>query len=159
MQPRIRHRHLARALLLATLGLLPACAATPPSRTETTAIREIREEYFRSFPNGRFNDQIVRGRVVKGMSLFEVLASWGIPDARAVKVEDNRERWVYVLVEDNDLDWVRYDFIFRANELVEWEMTRNVASGPALEVPEHPVSTMQLPAWAVGNRGSGAPAR
>jgi hypothetical protein len=154
MHPRNRARVPARWALLLAAASLSACAVSPPSRTETPSIRQIREEYFRAFPDGRYNDHIVRGEVVKGMSLFEVMASWGIPDARAVKADSNDERWVYVLVDDRSLDWVRYDFVFHANELMEWERTLNVASGATLEVPANP-SIPALPSWPSASQGSG----
>jgi hypothetical protein len=157
MHPRNPPRVIAHVALLSFVSLW-ACAVTPPSRTETPSIRQIRAEYFRAFPDGQFNDRIERGQVVKGMSLFEVLAAWGIPDARTVKVEENRECWVYVLVDDTNLDWVRYDFTFHGNELTGWEMTPNIASGATLEVPEHP-GVSPLPSWATTTSGTGAPVR
>ena len=113
----------------------------------------------REFPEGRFNDHIQRGEIVRGMSLFEVLASWGIPDARVVAPEESRERWVYVLVDDLSLDWVRYDYVFGGNALLDWEITRNVASGASIEVPQHPSSAMSLPSWATTTQPGGAPIR
>ena len=43
MRPRAARRVRARWLWLIALAL-PACASSPPSRTETAAIRQIREE-------------------------------------------------------------------------------------------------------------------
>ena len=159
MHPRNHSRVSARLALVAVAAALSACAVAPPSRTETASIRQIREDYLHAYPEGRFNDHIQRGEVVKGMSLFEVLASWGIPDGRAVKPDENRERWIYVLVDDKNLDWVRYDFVFRSNELTEWEKTTNVASGAALNMPDKATGPLPLPAWAYTTPGTGAPRR
>ena len=148
MRPRVVRRVRARWLWLIALAL-PACASSPPSRTETAAIRQIREEYLRFYPEGRYNDHIVRSEIVKGMSLYEVLASWGIPDERSLSTLRNRERWGYVLLDDNAVDWVRYEFVFVGNELVEWEYSRNVASGDPVDAL-HPDVPPPLPAWARG---------
>ena len=159
MHRRIRRRILARCASLLAVAGLAACATTAPSRPETPAIRELRADYLRAFPEGRFNDHIQRGEVVKGMSLYEVLASWGIPDAREVATQDNRERWVYVVVDDASLDWIRYDYLFNGNVLLDWEVTRNVANGLSLDTPEHRPSAVSLPSWASTTRPGGAPIR
>jgi len=159
MHRRIRRRILARCSSLLAVACLAACATAPPSRPDTPAIRELRADFLRTFPEGRYNDHIQRGEVVKGMSLFEVLASWGIPDARVIATDDNRERWVYVVVDDASLDWLRYDYLFNGNVLLDWEITRNVTTGLSLDTPEHRPSAMSLPSWASTNRPGGAPLR
>ena len=159
MHRRIRRRILTRCASLLALACLAGCASSPPSRTETPAIRELRADYMRTFPQGRYNDHIERGEVVKGMSLFEVLASWGIPDARVVAPDENRERWMYVLMDDASMDWVRYDYLFNGNVLLDWEVTRNVTNGLTLDTPDHRPNAMTLPSWASTNRPGGAPVR
>jgi hypothetical protein len=146
MRPRVARRIRARWPWLIALAL-PACAASPPSRPETAVIRQIREEYFRVYPEGRYNDHIVRSEIVKGMSLYEVLASWGIPDERAVSTLRNRERWSYVILDDNAVDWVRYEFVFAGNEMIEWEASPNVASGRALDAMRESAPAPPLPSW------------
>jgi hypothetical protein len=160
MHPRTGICVLARLAAVVAAASLAACAVAPPTRTETTSIRQIREEFFRSYPDGRYNQNINRGEVLKGMSLFEVLASWGIPDGRVIKSESNHERWIYVLVDDRSLDWVRYDFVFQSNQLTEWEKTPHVANGASLTLREmSPGGEMSLPTWARTAPGSGAPQR
>lgn len=153
MRPRVSRRVCARWLCLLAL-VLPACASSPPSRTETAAIRQIREEYLRVYPQGRFNDHIVRSEIVKGMSLYEVLASWGIPDERTVSTIRNRERWAYIILDDNATDWVRYEFVFAGNEMVEWETSRNVASGITIDALRPGETLPPLPSWALTTPGS-----
>jgi hypothetical protein len=143
--------------------VLASCAHTPPTRNETTAIRELREDYLRRHPAGRFNDCIARGEVAVGMSFLELLAAWGIPDARERLVDREEERWTYLVREDNWADWVRYDFVFAKAELREWETTRNSAWGSlygeqprnsALRLPPQPSGSLGAP-----TDGSGAPPR
>lgn len=160
MHPRNGIRVLARLAVIAAAASLAACAVAPPTRTETASIRQIREEYFRSYPDSRYQQNINRGEIVKGMSLFEVLAAWGVPDARVLGADQSRETWVYVLVDDRSLDWVRYDFDFRSNQLTEWQKTPHVTTGHALTLRDTstPVAT-SLPAWARTAPGSGVPQR
>ncbi len=128
MRPRCGH--CSRILVLAFVAsLFAACATSPPRRDETTAILEIREDYLRTHPDGPFNGEISRGEVVSGMDYHDVLASWGMPDARSADSERREERWTYVLRSDNGVDWVRYDFVFVRQVMVEWEFSREVGSG------------------------------
>jgi len=155
MRPRNSRSNLALFFWMVVSAGLTGCATTPPSRSATPAIYELRDDYFRSFPEGPHNDRIKRGEVVKGMSLFEVLASWGVPDARVVKEDGNSERWIYVLQDDLSLDWVCYDYEFAGNSLVDWTTSRNVANGLPLDVPEQRRDALTLPDWASSNPRSG----
>ncbi len=147
MHGRNRFRYLASCALTAVAALTAGCASAPPARTETRAIAEIRDDYMKEFPEGPHNDHIRRGEVVKGMTLYEVLASWGIPDRRLVS-DSGRERWVYVLLDDLSMDWVCYEYDFRNNALVEWTTARSNANGFKLDAPDHRISAMTLPSWA-----------
>ena len=148
MRRRSSPRNLALLVWMAASVWMSGCATTPPSRSETPAIRELRDDYFRSFPEGPHNDRIKRGQIVKGMSLFEVLASWGIPDARVVSTEGNHERWLYVLLDDLSLDWIGYEYEFTGNALVDWTTTRNVSNGLPLDSPDLRRDPLTLPSWA-----------
>jgi hypothetical protein len=119
----------------------------------------LREDYLRTFPDGPHNDRIRRGEVVRGMSLYEVLASWGIPDARLVSEKGNQERWVYVLLDDLSMDWVCYEYEFSNNALLDWTTTRSVSNGLSLDSPDHHLSAVSLPSWAGENEHGGAPSR
>ena len=158
MRRRISRHHVALLVGIVASASLTGCATTPPSRTETPAIRDLRDDYFRTFPEGPNNDHIMRGEIVKGMSLFEVLASWGIPDARVVAAEGNRESWFYVLLDDLSLDWICYEYEFNGNSLVEWTTTRNVSNGLPLETPER-VDALSLPSWVSDDPRVAGPGR
>ena len=157
MHPRISRRHFAYMVWILASACVSGCATAPPTRTETAAIRDLREDYFRTFPEGPHNDHIRRSEVVKGMSLFEVLASWGIPDARVVSTEGNSERWVYVLLDDLSMDWICYEYEFEGNSLLDWTTSRNVVNGLTLDTPDLRRDTLSLPAWATSSQITGAP--
>ena len=158
MHGRNRVRHLACIALTALATGAAGCATMPPSRTETPAISQLREDYFREFPNGPNNDHVRRGEIVKGMTLYEVLASWGIPDRR-LATDTGHERWVYVLLDDLSMDWVVYEYDFRNNALADWTTTRSNQNGFSLDTPDMPASALSLPAWASPDQHGGAPTR
>jgi hypothetical protein len=157
MHPRTSRGQIALLLWITASALLSGCATAPPSRTVTPAIRELRDDYFRTFPQGPNNDHIRRGEIVRGMNLFEVLASWGIPDARVVSPEGNREHWIYVLLDDLSMDWICYEYEFLGNSLADWTTTRNVANGLSLDSPDLRPDALELPAWATSSQMKGGP--
>ena len=158
MHGRTLRRHFAHLVWVA-VAVMAGCATAPPQRVATDSIRELRDDYFRTFPEGPNNDHIARGEVVRGMSLFEVLASWGIPDARVVSSEGDKERWIYVLQDDLSLDWVGYEYEFKGNALIDWTTTRNVSNGLSLDTPDHRPDALTLPAWATSSQRGGIPVR
>jgi hypothetical protein len=95
---------------------------------ETEYIRMLREEFFKTHPDGQYNEFIARGEVVKGMDFLEVLASWGNPNKRE-KPTENVEYWLYHEEDENSLDWVEYKFVFRKNVLEDWELTKHIGEG------------------------------
>jgi hypothetical protein len=99
---------------------------------ETDYIRMLREEFFKTHPDGTYNEHIARGEVVVGMDYLEVLASWGNPGSRE-KPTDNVEYWTYLDEDEDSKDWIRYKFVFRKNRLEDWELTRHVAAGGILD--------------------------
>jgi hypothetical protein len=158
MHGRNRVRQLACCTLTIMATLALGCATAPPARTETSAIHELRADYRKEFPDSPRNQHVLRGEVVRGMTLYEVLASWGVPDRRIVS-DAGKERWVYVLMDDLSMDWVVYEYNFHDNTLVDWTTTRGAANGFALDTPEQRVSAMSLPAWAAESQRGGAPTR
>ena len=156
MRRRNHRGNLAFVAGIIATACLSGCVTTLPYRSETPAIRELRDDYFRTCPEGPHNDRISRGEIVRGMSLFEVLASWGIPDARVVATEGNEERWIYVLLDDLSLDWICYEYEFQGNALMDWTSTRKVSNGLSLDAPDLQRDPPALPAWA---NQSGVPHR
>jgi hypothetical protein len=125
-----------RALPLLPLLLIVACSQTPrmSDTKETDYIRMLREEFFKTHPDGQYNEYIAKGEVVKGMDFLEVLASWGNPNKRE-KPTDNVEYWIYLEVDEASMDWVQYKFEFRKSALSDWELARHVATGREIDSP------------------------
>jgi hypothetical protein len=119
------------AWLIATLALA-SCASRPPVREADEAVRQLRADYLHANPGGQFNPIIQRGEVALGMRFDDVVASWGIPDARERKGDGVHERWTYTVTDAWNGDWVRYDLLFEQKALASWETMRNVASSHPL---------------------------
>lgn len=130
--------------LLKTLPVLLAmltvsCAFTPrmSAEKETDYIRMLRAEFFRTHPDGQYNEYIKKGEVVRGMDFLEVLASWGNPDGRA-KPAEGVEHWMYLEVDEDSKDSVEYTFIFKKNAVFDWEVERHFAGGGDLNIESDP---------------------
>jgi len=130
------------AVIVAAL-LGTGCAHAPRSFDESTATLAIRSDYLETHPDGQFNDLIARGEVEKGMSFFEVLAAWGLPEWRARTQDARYELWGYLARDEASQDWTRFTFTFEKKALVEWEISRHVVKGHALAQWE----TNTVPSW------------
>jgi hypothetical protein len=80
---------------------------------------ELRSEYFTSNPDSPYRAAITRGTVVTGMGRFDVLASWGHPEAR-VRDNTDQEKWTYLDVDADSGDAVVYDLTFQDGVLERW---------------------------------------
>jgi len=112
------------SLLLVSLFALSvlgcACLSTT-ERIDTTSL-ESREEYINHHPEGQYNDCIRNGEITKGMNIYEVIASWGLPNVYLVSRKEPTEHWIYY-IEDNDTRSVMvYTLAFRDDMLAEWDI-------------------------------------
>jgi hypothetical protein len=80
----------------------------------------IREEYLRNNPDGKYNALITEGRVVKGMGILEVLASWGMPNDRRSTEEGDAEFWAYYAKDEHTQKYVSYELVFEKRILARW---------------------------------------
>jgi len=141
-----RSRRLVRAQFwfLAAAVLAVACAQNPPSMGEgheTEYIQMLRTEFFKSNPNGQYNENISRSEVVVGMDFLEVLSSWGNPVKRQ-KPAENIEHWIYMELDRDTGDRYEYTLIFRDNTVADWALTRYLANGSVDTVREDKTSVL-----------------
>ena len=107
-----------------------------PRLSRTTADIEIyRAEYMRNNPDGKYNEQIMKGEVTKGMDAVEVLASWGLPHLRRGSEHTDQESWVYYTIDDHTKQVISYELVFLSSELSRWFVDNN-ASGQGTLTPE-----------------------
>jgi hypothetical protein len=88
----------------------------------------LREEFFKTHPDGVHNEYIANGEVVRGMDYLEVLASWGNPIKRE-KPSPSVEYWLYLEEDEDSKDWVQYKLVFRRSVLDDWELARHTSQG------------------------------
>ena len=156
MRPRGGYRLRTFVLTALAVSMLASCTAGLPRRDETPAILEIRDDYLRAYPNGAFNAEIARGEVALGMGYLDVLAAWGMPDARVAATLQNEERWTYVIENDNGVDWILYEFVFEKRVVVEWEFSRNVGSGFVTSRDDARGVSQRVPPTPAPSLGEGA---
>ena len=83
-------------LVLATLFAAAGCNSYRYLRDSTPQLEQMRYEYVRSNPGGKYNNAILAGRVVPGMSRLQVRVTWGDPDqVRAGNTPGIDQIWAY----------------------------------------------------------------
>jgi hypothetical protein len=86
----------------------------------------LRTQYLASNPDGKFNEQIVKGEVTKGMNLIEVLASWGLPTVRRTRPMCDGQHWTYYSIDEVTGGATSYDLIFEHRLLMRWVIENDV---------------------------------
>jgi hypothetical protein len=107
-------------LLVLAATVAVSCSQLPRSNKSTEEMAGIRAEYLQNNPDGKYTDHIMEGRVVKGMSTLEVLASWGLPNVRRNWNRDDAEFWTYYARDEHTQQVVSYDLVFENKLLTRW---------------------------------------
>jgi hypothetical protein len=120
-----------RTLFVASAVLVSACAHVPRAPDPTDEQIAMRATYVAEHPEGHFNERIQRGEIDRGMSAYEVLASWGVPDGRRIdRDRPDEEAWFYLERDEFSQDYIIYEVVFNQRTLAKWYMTRGtVGSG------------------------------
>jgi len=128
-------RFTAIAATTVAATLWSGCAIVPKSIDTTPSVLELRKDYARDHPGGRWVPLIQVGEVARGMGFGEVYASWGMPATR-IKTTNKKskpvEYWAYTERDDGSGDWTVYTFAFEKNTLVSWNVDRHVVKNVAL---------------------------
>ena len=83
-------------LVLATLFAAAGCNSYRYLRDSTPQLEQMRYEYVRSNPGGKYNNDILAGRLMPGMSRLQVRVTWGDPDqVRAGSTPGIDQIWAY----------------------------------------------------------------
>lgn len=119
--------HRAVSLVVA-IGIAASCTHVPRSPNGSYTIASVRKQYLDDHPDGKFNEQIIRGELVKGMNVIEVLASWGLPERRQWAGNSSEESWVYTARDEHSQDVITYELVFKARVLSRWIVGRGTAA-------------------------------
>jgi hypothetical protein len=107
------------------LVVILACGASTLRRSQTdfTDLVGLRSEYVSRHPDSPYRENVSRGEIVRGMDVFGVIASWGLPESRVQDGADF-ERWLYVDAEDVSNEPVGYALQFEKGVLKTWNVQR-----------------------------------
>jgi hypothetical protein len=123
-----------RRLVLSSclLLLFIACAHTPKSQNDDITVQRMRAEFLLDHPNGQFNQYISKGEVVRGMTVLEVSAAWGLPETRRMSKDRKMEYWTYFSEDEISGDWSRYTLTFEETALADWHVVRHFSTNGEL---------------------------
>lgn len=114
------------------LLLFTACAHAPHALNDDSRVHLTRNEFVQSHPQGRYNEFISNGEVVRGMDVLEVSASWGVPETRRLSKDNKLEYWTYFGKDEVSGDWTRYTLVFEQRLLTDWQVARHFAKNGTL---------------------------
>jgi hypothetical protein len=90
-------------------------------RAELTNL-ESREHFISSNPNSIFCENIRNGEIIRGMNIYEVIASWGLPNVYLVLHKRPRENWIYYVQDQDTRSILIYTLTFNDDLLEGWEI-------------------------------------
>jgi hypothetical protein len=100
-------------------------------------VKQMRADYLRDHPDGRFNRYIERGEVVRGMNMLEVSAAWGLPETRRPTEDREVEYWTYFSQDEITGDWCRYTLTFEDKAVSDWYVVRHFTKNGELTSWSH----------------------
>jgi len=135
-------RHSCLLLVLAATVAV-SCSQLPRSNKTPEEMASIRAEYLQNNPDGKYNDYILEGRVVKGMGTLEVLASWGLPNVRRNWNPDNAEYWTFYARDEHTGQVVSYDLVFENKKLTRWVVSEELGTSLGTAATDPSVRTVE----------------
>ncbi len=111
-------------ILLTAVLLCAAIGCSGISRTEREYFTrpEAREQYIIDHPDCAHSDQIRNGEIVRGMDIYEVIASWGLPNVYLVSEKTPKEYWIYYVQEESSKAVLIYTLTFGGERLEDWDI-------------------------------------
>lgn len=88
-------------------------------RAELTNV-ESREHFISTNPNSIYCENIRNGEIVRGMNIYEVIASWGLPNVYLVAHKEPRENWIYYVQDQDTRSILIYTLTFNDDLLEGW---------------------------------------
>ena len=112
--------HMIAALLVVAV-MLGCSGVSTVERADLTRL-ESREHFIELNPNSLFCEYVRNGEIIRGMNIYEVIASWGLPNVYLVSRKDHSENWIYYVEDRDSRSILIYTLIFRENMLEAWEI-------------------------------------
>jgi hypothetical protein len=110
--------------ILATLLFLLSSGCSNLSTVERAELTDVesREYFITTNPSSQFCDYIRNGEIIRGMNIYEVIASWGLPNVYLVSRKEPHENWIYYVEDPDTRSLLVYTLSFRDNVLEAWEI-------------------------------------
>jgi hypothetical protein len=103
------------------LSMVGCSGISTVERAELTNL-ESREHFISANPSSIYCDNVRNGEIVRGMNIYEVIASWGLPNVYLVARKEPRENWIYYVQDDDTRSILIYTLTFNDNLLEGWEI-------------------------------------
>ena len=103
------------------LSMVGCSGISTVERAELTNL-ESREHYISTNPSSIFCENIRNGEIVRGMDIYEVIASWGLPNVYLVSQKQPHENWIYYVQDQDSRSILIYTLTFNDNLLEGWEI-------------------------------------
>jgi hypothetical protein len=110
------------ALAVCSLVAASGCSCVSQMERANLTTAESRERYVSSNPGSQFKLNVANGEIVRGMSINDVVASWGLPNVYVVAKEKPREHWIYYMYEESTNSILEYTLSFSADTLEDWDV-------------------------------------
>lgn len=118
-------------VLAAAVCALAACSHAPQLTRYSDQTAVFRAQYFQYYSGDPFEGEIRNGIVHKTMNFMQVLAAWGLPNARAQQSGEGNETWTYFAVDENSHSLMSYELVFTESRVARW-VVRHPAGMPIL---------------------------
>jgi hypothetical protein len=122
------------------------CSCTSTVERANFVAPETREDYIKLHPDGPFNDLIREGEITRGMSVHEVIASWGMPHVYAVSRALPAEHWIYYIRDREALSMLIYTLTFENDTLRIWDIDQKRFTGQGIASKYEPPPDLPQPA-------------
>jgi hypothetical protein len=115
-------RNLLHLALAAVLVSCIGCSSAFRTEREDFTDPEARETYIDAHPDCRYGEQILNGEIIRGMDIYEVIASWGLPNVYLASGEGPKEHWIYYVQNSESKSVLIYTLTFTDDNLEGWNI-------------------------------------
>ena len=115
-------RNMTRIIAALLFLFMVGCSGlSTVERAELTNI-ESREHFINTNPGSIYCENIRNGEIVRGMNIYEVIASWGLPNVYLVAQKEPRENWIYYVQDQDTRSILIYTLTFSSDLLNGWDI-------------------------------------
>ncbi len=98
------------------------CSGISHTERENFTRPEAREKYIVSHPECKHEVHIRNGEIIRGMDIYEVMASWGLPNVYLASTDEPKEFWIYYVQQKDTKTVIIYTLTFDNNCLEGWDI-------------------------------------